>query len=364
MTWTKEKIDESIDNFYENNGRYPVYGELGAKNNLPSASPMRRLYDGLNNYYSSRDIKTDSHLRPNNGKNKRSWTKNEIDIAFDTFILENGRIPISRELIFLNNLPTFDTIGRIYGSLNKYYEYRGWETNKEKINWDKDSITKTVKEFLDGKVMLRQEDYKKVSKQANLPDYDTIRRIFGNIKDFCLYADIIPNPTYISNFEKEVMLYIKTITNEKIITNSRDILADGKELDIYLPNINLAIECNGDYWHSVQSKTPKDENYHILKTLLAKGKGITLIHIWENEWKTKIEDIKEYLSLVILGKESLAIPDIDGLIEIDNMKPILYSNITYMWETEPKLIKVGNEQCWDCGTTIFGVNSGPHESIL
>ena len=53
------------------------------------------------------------------------------------------------------------------------------------------------------------------------------------------------------------------------------------EIDIYLPEYNLAIEYNGSYWHSSKLK---DKFYHLNKTKLCRDKEIDLIHIFEYEW--------------------------------------------------------------------------------
>ena len=42
-----------------------------------------------------------------------------------------------------------------------------------------------------------------------------------------------------------------------------------KELDIYLPNLNIAIEYNGLYWHGEKNK---DKNYHLEKYNLCQEK--------------------------------------------------------------------------------------------
>lgn len=62
--------------------------------------------------------------------------------------------------------------------------------------------------------------------------------------------------------------------------NNRSILS-GKELDIYLPNFNLAIEFNGLYWHS---EIYKSRNYHLNKTNSCKNLGVDLIHIFQDDW--------------------------------------------------------------------------------
>jgi hypothetical protein len=63
------------------------------------------------------------------------------------------------------------------------------------------------------------------------------------------------------------------------------------EIDIYLPNENLAFEINGNYFHS-EIGGDKDKYYHILKSKLCHDKGIKLIHIFEDEWLFKKDIIK------------------------------------------------------------------------
>lgn len=59
---------------------------------------------------------------------------------------------------------------------------------------------------------------------------------------------------------------------------------DNIELDIYIPELNLAFEFNGLYWHSEIYKSKK---YHYNKWLICKNNNIQLIHIWEDDWNYK-----------------------------------------------------------------------------
>ena len=70
------------------------------------------------------------------------------------------------------------------------------------------------------------------------------------------------------------------------------------ELDIYLPELSLAFEFNGIYWHSQKFK-PK--YYHQDKTIKCYKNGIQLIHIWENEWDNNKELLQEKIANVIFG---------------------------------------------------------------
>jgi len=99
-------------------------------------------------------------------------------------------------------------------------------------------------------------------------------------------------PVSSSIAEKEIVDFIKSLNIKNVIENDRTIL-DGKELDIYLPDYNLAIEFDGLYWHS--ESQGKDKNYHLDKTNKCNEKNIQLIHIFEDEWLDKKEIIKSIL---------------------------------------------------------------------
>ena len=68
----------------------------------------------------------------------------------------------------------------------------------------------------------------------------------------------------------------------------------GKELDIYLPELKLAFEYNGEYWHKIHEE--KEPGYHENKRQLCKDAGITLIEVWDSQWKTNAETIKKEIS--------------------------------------------------------------------
>lgn len=96
-----------------------------------------------------------------------------------------------------------------------------------------------------------------------------------------------------SRFEDQVYNYIKNIYSGAIERNVKTII-NPYEIDLYMPELKLAIECNGDYWHS--DNVRPDVNYHINKTKRCLEKGVRLIHIFEYEWNTIQTKIKAYLS--------------------------------------------------------------------
>lgn len=70
-----------------------------------------------------------------------------------------------------------------------------------------------------------------------------------------------------------------------------------KEVDIFIPKKNLAIEFNGLYWHS--EAAGKDKNYHYNKYLKCQQAGVRLLTIWEDEWEYKKEIVKSHIKHVL-----------------------------------------------------------------
>lgn len=106
----------------------------------------------------------------------------------------------------------------------------------------------------------------------------------------------------VSKAEEEINSYIKSL-NEKVENNNREILDNHHELDIYLPDKNIAIEYDGLYWHC---ELNKDKYYHLNKTIQCENKGIRLIHIFEDEWLYKQNVWKSMLNN-LLGKNNIRI---------------------------------------------------------
>lgn len=114
-----------------------------------------------------------------------------------------------------------------------------------------------------------------------------------------------------SQIQRDLANFIRSL-DTKVIENTRRILKDSKELDIYLPDYNLAIEYDGSFWHKYVPVEDfrkgtrfigiSDKKYHLKKTEECEKKGIRLIHIFDNEYLLK-NDIVESLIKKFLNKE-------------------------------------------------------------
>lgn len=99
-----------------------------------------------------------------------------------------------------------------------------------------------------------------------------------------------------SKGEIEIEEFLVSI-GEKVISTAFGV-SPGFEVDIYLPEKNLGIEYNGLYWHN---ESRKGKKYHLEKLQSAEKNGKRLIQIFEDEWQSNKESVKNRL-LQILGK--------------------------------------------------------------
>lgn len=64
-------------------------------------------------------------------------------------------------------------------------------------------------------------------------------------------------------------------------------------VDFYLPEYQLVVECNGDYWHSRPERKKRDKELE--EYVLSKGKDI--LWLWEHEINDEWFDIADYLEI-------------------------------------------------------------------
>lgn len=96
-----------------------------------------------------------------------------------------------------------------------------------------------------------------------------------------------------SKGEQAMYDFVSSFTD--VQQSNRKVL-DGKELDIYVKNKNLAIEFDGLYYHSDKFRK---SSYHLDKTSQCESKGIQLIHVFEDEWKYKQNIVKSRLKNIL-----------------------------------------------------------------
>lgn len=133
----------------------------------------------------------------------------------------------------------------------------------------------------------QEKSLAEISKELNL-SASTVGRYFK-------YTEIPVKSFQRSIGEKELIKFVAELTEIK--ENCRSIIYP-KELDIFIPEKNLAIEYNGCWWHS---SFYRNNVYHLDKYINCQKKGIKLLQFWDFEWETK-KDICKSIIKTNLGK--------------------------------------------------------------
>lgn len=90
--------------------------------------------------------------------------------------------------------------------------------------------------------------------------------------------------------ERELFDWLNSLDTNLTITSN--IKFNKTEVDIFIEELNLAIEFNGLYWHSERHK---ENDYHLKKSEMLESLGISLIHVWEDDWNLKKDILKSIL---------------------------------------------------------------------
>lgn len=158
---------------------------------------------------------------------------------------------------------------------------------------------------------------------------------------------------YTSKPEKEVLEFIRQIYNDEIIENDTASVPNLNyrtfELDIYLPKLKLALDFNGLYWHSTKYK---DKFYHQRKTECCRKVGISILHIYEDEWKNDKNKIKLIIESCIKGNFKNVIDKEDDILIGRNDFPI-FGKYEIIKITEPILHTDRNLSYYDAGKIYY-----------
>jgi len=96
-----------------------------------------------------------------------------------------------------------------------------------------------------------------------------------------------PNMRGESHAEKEINDFIESM-GIRTLTKVRNLIPP-LELDIWIPEKQIAVEYHGLYWHSEEHKSYR---YHQEKYKKCNDKNIRLIQVFEDEWSDKKEIVK------------------------------------------------------------------------
>lgn len=134
-----------------------------------------------------------------------------------------------------------------------------------------------------------------ISKEEGI-SYDNLKKAFAK--------HIIPVRIYTrnkSNGELEILEFLRELTGESF---SMRIAAGvfsqkGMEIDCFAPEHGLGVEYCGEFWHSAERRPSHD--YHQRKEQTCRNFNITLITIFDSEYRRYKESFRRYIKSVILS---------------------------------------------------------------
>jgi hypothetical protein len=98
----------------------------------------------------------------------------------------------------------------------------------------------------------------------------------GSLCDVCYPQASIP--------QLEIAEFIKSIYSGNVVICDRTVIGP-MELDIWLPELRIAIEYHGLFWHSGGLNDQYDRRRHRQKYVMCRDKGIKLIQLFSDEWR-------------------------------------------------------------------------------
>lgn len=99
-----------------------------------------------------------------------------------------------------------------------------------------------------------------------------------------------------SQGEKEVLAFIESIYSGPVEARVRGLLSGKQEVDIWLPDLKVGVEYNGLYGHDFSHV---GKHHHAHKTKAAQEAGFRLLHIWEDDWRTRRPVVEAHLQAVL-----------------------------------------------------------------
>lgn len=236
-----------------------------------------------------------------------NYTQNEMIEWINSYLKEND--PITNR--------TFEKIVKIL-DIRKNDNIRifnqGKKSRKELLdNLEKlkqagfDTREELAKYYEDNKNLTKQSLAKQLNKNIN-EDFFTIRW-FGRHLDPFLSEDRLKG---VSRVEKEFQEMVSLVVPSDVNAVFNDWKTISPyQLDILIPELNIAIEFNGNYWHSdkflMKNHNMTSEEYHTMKSLMCKEKGINLLFVWEYDWYENSDLILQELEKVFQGKKASSI---------------------------------------------------------
>lgn len=284
----------------------PSAHKIGEKLNLSHKTVLKylRTYEIISDNKNLNQVKTKSV------SSKYNFSKDEL---YELYVTKN-----------MNQHQIAKQFGCSYSLINRQLKKFGITKSKEKISEAKKETNENrfggwytqTDDYKSSRTDKLQEQYLKIGVPENLVETYSDDDLFVEyIKQNCKELSIseIANIFHLAystvairlqklDIHELINFHPESKYEEEIcdILSSWDIkyekhnrqLLNGKEIDIYVPDLKIGIEFNGSYWHSDIFKSNK---YHQDKSLLALKNGIFLYQIFEYEWIQNKQKIINHL---------------------------------------------------------------------
>lgn len=177
----------------------------------------------------------------------------------------------------------------------------------QKREWKEERVTDPAK--LDEWMKFLEDPDQYISNIPHKPTYRELENLFGvtasTISEHIHKYNLVDKIKYTySSGEDEIIEYLYELNSDLNIIRHERTLIKGYELDLYIPDYQLAIEYNPTVTHNSSffdpwGGYPKLPGYHKHKTDLCENQGIFLFHIFGYEWIHKQPIIKSMIRNVL-----------------------------------------------------------------
>jgi transposase len=216
------------------------------------------------------------------------------------FEMKKKEIPSKEDLLFVYENVSISDIRKMYNiGQETFYAWLDYHSIDRKTISEKTTNIKR-KNFDDRFSFLSkekiEEDYSRLMCMGSLADLyscsmTTIKKLFKLYDIEAKFAKSSIGQNEVASFVRELGFTIEE--------NTRKVIGP-LELDVFIPEKNIAIEYCGIYFHS-ETFGNKSKDYHHIKYDECKKQDIKLITIFDNEWQNKKDIVKSILKAK-LGK--------------------------------------------------------------
>jgi hypothetical protein len=219
--------------------------------------------------------------------------------------------------------------GKTFGQISSQQHFIDKKKNTRLLNWLPDRLEKfkniAVPDFEFDEFKNRKQYLPYTCVKCSIHFTDNL--IDGSVPR-CPQCFPLRQTTFMEN---EILLFVQELLpSTEILSNIRSVIPP-KELDIYIPSLNIAIEFNGIYWHSIYgSRGRVDKNYHHNKSIECAKKGIRLIHIFDDEWIESAHIIQSILKQLLTRNDNVTYGRKCHVKELQNDQCRAFTNANHL----------------------------------